>query len=92
MKRIKIGILLTIILLPITNVYAAGTASISANSSVVNGNNITATVTLRNMAAWNIQITGSGATNGCSVKQVGDSGDGRDTTKSFSLTCKATKI
>ena len=92
MKKIRISILLMMLLFPVMNVNAAGTASITANSSVTNGNNVTATVTLKNMAAWNIQISGTGATNGCSVKQVGDSGNGQDTTKSFTLTCKATKI
>lgn len=75
-----------------TKVYAAGSASISASNTVVNGNNITATVTLKDMAAWNINITGSGATNGCSTKEVGDSGNGQNTTKKFYLTCKANKL
>ena len=92
MRRIKKSILLVLCLFPICNVYAAGTASISANDTVVNGNNVTATVTLRNMAAWNISISGAGATNGCSVKEVGDSGNGNDTTKHFNLTCKATEL
>lgn len=92
MKKIKISMLAIMLLFPIMSVQAAGTASITANNSVVNGSNITATVTLRNMAAWNIQIRGTGATDGCSVKQVGDSGNGQDITKSFTITCKATKI
>ena len=92
MKRIKIGILLILMLFPITCVNAAGTASISANNSVVNGNSVTATVTLKNMAAWNIQIKGTGSTNGCSTKEVGDSGTGNNITKSFKITCKATSL
>lgn len=93
MKKIKISILVIIILLfPILSVQAEGSSSITASNSVVNGNNITATVTLKNMAAWNIKITGTGATNGCSVKQVGDSGNGQDVTRNFTLTCKANQI
>lgn len=92
MKKYKIGIILIIMFLSTTKVYAAGSASISASNTVVNGNNITATVTLKDMAAWNINITGSGATNGCSTKEVGDSGNGQNTTKKFYLTCKANKL
>lgn len=92
MKKIKISILIIMLLFPVLSVQAEGSSSITANSSVVNGNHVTATVTLKNMAAWNIKINGTGATDGCSVKQVGDSGSGQDITKSFTLTCKATKI
>lgn len=92
MKKYKIGIILIIMFLSTTKVYAAGSASISASNTVVNGNNITAIVTLKDMAAWNINITGSGATNGCSTKEVGDSGNGQNTTKKFYLTCKANKL
>jgi len=92
MKRIKIGILLILMLFPMTYVSAAGTASISANNTVVNGSYVTATVTLNNTAAWNISIKGSGATSGCSSKEVGDSGTGNNTTKYFKVTCKATSI
>ena len=93
MKRIKWMSLLAIatVILPI-GVNAAGSASISANNTVVNGDKIKATVTLKNMAAWDIKISGSGSTKGCSSHEVGDSGNGNNTTKYFSVECKATSL
>ena len=74
-------------------VYAAGTATLSVNSGTIeNGSKVTATVTAKNVAAWNVTISSSGATSGCTEKFVGDSGTGKNTTKSFSVTCKATSV
>lgn len=72
-------------------INAAGTASISVNSSSIeNGGSVTATVTLKNTAAWNVTITSSGSTSGCTQKFVGDSGTGNNVTKYFSVTCRST--
>lgn len=74
-------------------VYAAGTVTLSVNSGTIeNGSKVTATVTAKNVAAWNVTISSSGATSGCTEKFVGDSGTGKNTTKSFSVTCKATSV
>jgi len=73
------------------NVYAAGSASLSVNKGTIEqGSSVTASVTVRGTAAWNITITSSGATSGCTQKFVGDSGTGENTTKTFSVTCKST--
>lgn len=92
MKRIK-GLVLVLVLMLVApiNTKAASTY-ISADGTVVNGNNITATVTLKDVAAWDIKISGSGSTNGCSTHEVGDSGTGNNTTKYFSVTCKANSL
>lgn len=72
-------------------VFAAGTASLTTNASTIeNGGKVTATVTLRSVAAWNVSINSSGATSGCTEKFVGDSGTAKNTTKTFSVTCKST--
>lgn len=92
MKRIKRTIILVLTLMFPLIVEAAGSASISASGSVENGNNVTATITLKNVAAWNLKANGSGATSGCSIHEVGDSGNGNNTTKYFKITCKATKV
>ena len=92
MKRGKFLLLLGLCFLPVSNVYAAGSGSIAASDTVVNGSTVTATITLRNVAAWNVRASGSGSTNGCSAHEVGDSGNGNNTTKSFSITCKATSL
>lgn len=89
MKK-KLGLLL-ILLMPIS-VNAAGSASISASSSVEVGSKVTATVTLKNTAAWNIKIISSGSTSGCSQSFADATGNGQNTTKTLSVTCKATSI
>lgn len=91
MKKRLLLIGLGLLVLPTVQVNAAS-SYISANNSVVNGNKVTATVTLRDTAAWNIKITGSGATNGCSTREVGDTGTGKNDTRTFSVTCTATKL
>lgn len=91
MNKIKyIIITISIFMFGITNVSAAS-ASLSVSSSTIeNGKSVTATVYLSSTAAWNVTISSSGATSGCTEKFVGDSGTGTNTNKSFSVTCKAT--
>lgn len=86
MKKIYLLLLSLFITIP---VYATPSCSISAAGSSTKGYNVTATVTCYNSAAWDITISGSGATNGCSTHQVGDTGTGKNGTKSFSVTCYA---
>ena len=74
-------------------VYAAPSASISVNKSrVENGSSVSATVTVKSTAAWNIRIASSGATSGCTQKFADATGNGQNTTKSFTVTCKATSL
>lgn len=92
MKKIKI-ILLSVFmfLFSVLSVNAQGSASLTVGkSSIENGSSVTASVTVKNTAAWNVTITSSGATSGCTQKFVGDSGTGNNTTKTFSVTCKST--
>ncbi len=92
MKKFKIFLLSVFVFLVSTIcVSAAGSASISVSKSKIeNGSKVTASVTVKNTAAWNVTITSSGATSGCTQKFVGDSGTGNNTTKTFSVTCKST--
>lgn len=72
-------------------VYAAPSASIAvSNNSIVNGNSVTATVTLKETMAWDIKITSSGNTSGC-TKSFVDVVDSDRTTK-LSVTCKSNGI
>ena len=74
-------------------VYAAPSASISVNKSrVENGSSVSATVTVKSTAAWNIRISSSGATSGCTQKFADATSNGQNTTKSFTVTCKATSL
>ncbi|MBQ6840967.1 MAG: cadherin-like beta sandwich domain-containing protein [Bacilli bacterium] len=90
MKKIYY-ILLSLILLIPAAASAAGAASMSVPSSAENGSNVTAKVTVSGVAAWNVKITGSGATSGCSSVFADVTIDAKNTTKTFSVTCRATK-
>lgn len=91
MKLNKIILFFLTFIFCISSVNALGSASISVNKSQIeNGSKVTASVTVSNTAAWNVTITSSGATSGCTQKFVGDSGTGNNTTKTFSVTCKST--
>ena len=89
MKNLKF-ILLLLLIIPI-NVYAAGSASGSAPGSVENGGSATFTVSVSNTAAWNLKLSGSGATSGCSAAYADVTANGNNTSKSFTVTCRATR-
>lgn len=92
MKKIKLVFLLLVsFMFSITSVYAGGSASLSVSKgSIENGSSVTASVRVSGTAAWNVTITSAGSTSGCTQKFVGDSGTGENTSKTFSVTCKAT--
>lgn len=92
MKKIKILLISVFAFLVSTlSVFAAGSASISVSKSTIeNGSSVTASVTVKNTAAWNVTITSSGATSGCTQKFADATSDGNNTTKTFSVTCKST--
>lgn len=88
--KMKIIIITLVLLLP-QLVIAAPNAAINTNfSSIENGGSVTVTVTLTDTAAWNIKIVGSGAAV-CSNKYADVTSDGKSTTKTFTLSCTATK-
>lgn len=89
MKK-KLGLLIISILMLPSVVFAAGSASGSAPGSVENGSNVTFTVNISNTAAWNLKLNGSGATGGCSNSFADVTANGGNTSKSFSITCRAT--
>lgn len=93
MKQLKyIGFSLGVFLFGIITAFAATpSASISVGSSTIeNGASVKATVKLKNTAAWNVKIRCTGATSGNSTQQADASNDGKDGTRTFSLTCKST--
>ncbi len=91
MKKKKIIVFL-IIFLGFPIMANAGTATLNAPSSVEVGSNVTASVTIKNTAAWNIKINSSGSTSGCSQNFSDVTSNGNNTNKTFSVTCKATSI
>ena len=90
-KKFNILILLIIFIIP-GAVFAAGSASGSAPASVEKGSNVKFTVTVYNTAAWNLKLSGTGATSGCSQSFADVTADGNNTTKSFSITCNSNNI
>ena len=90
MKK-KIIVLLSILLFPV-GVHAAGTASIGGANQVEIGSSVTVNVTLKNTAAWNIRINSSGSTSGCSQSFADATSNGKNATKTLSVTCKATSL
>ena len=85
-----IGLFATLFLINVTNVFAAPSHSISVNKSQIEvGQNVTATVTIKNAAAWNVKINGTGNTNGCSASAADATSNGKNANKSFTVTCKA---
>ena len=78
--------------------FGVGIATINAapsynfkvsSGTITNGNKVTASVTVSGTASWQIKILSSGNTEGCSNKWADATGDAKNTTKTFSTTCKA---
>ena len=92
MQKILNSLLLLVIIMIPTIVFAAGSASGSAPGTVENGSNVTFTVKVSNTAAWNLKLSGTGATSGCSQSYADVTANGNNTSKSFTVTCKATSV
>lgn len=90
-NKLNILILLIIFMIPST-VFAAGSASGSAPTSVEKGSNVKFTVTIHNTAAWNLKLSGTGATSGCSQSFADVTADGNNTTKNLTITCNSNNI
>ena len=92
MKRIKylLFTLLCMISLQLGVKAAPGYNFTVSRSSVSVGGKITASVTVSNTAAWNIKITSSGSTSGCTNSWADATSNGGNTTKTFSTTCNTT--
>ncbi len=87
-----IGVLFTMFCC-IEIVHAAPSQSFytSANS-IEAGGKVTATLQLKNVAAWNIKITSNGSTSGCDASFADATSNGGNTTKNLSVTCKSTGV
>ena len=71
-------------------VKAAPSAKLSVSSSnITDGRTVMASVTVYNTAAWNLKITSSGNTNGCTQNWADATSNGANATKTFSTTCRA---
>ena len=72
------------------NVFAASASLSVSSSKIEEGRSVTATVNMNSAAAWNIKISSSGSTSGCTKSFADASSDGNNVNKSFSVTCKST--
>ena len=91
MKKIKYILFVLLMFVFVGHVYANPSFSIQPNKfSIQEGQSVTLNITISNAASWNIKVVSSGNTNGCSNSWADATGDGENTTKSFSTTCKAT--
>ena len=90
----KKKIILGIMLLSCIKVVNAASVSVSASSNyVTNGSSVTFYVNISG-AAWQLSGYSAGATSGCSLgdEGVGDSGNGNNTNKTISVSCRATSV
>ncbi len=92
MKKIYQGILtIAFIFLFMLEVHAAPSTSFYTSSKYVeSGSSVTATLRLTNTAAWNVKISSSGATSGCTTSFADATSNGQNTTKYLTVTCRAT--
>lgn len=91
MNLVKRVLLLFVMLFMFSRmVYAQPSSSLSVNSGTIeNGGSVTATVTIHDVASWQVMINCTGATNGNATSESNATQDGNNTTKTFYLTCKA---
>ncbi len=74
----------------LTTTYATPSYSFkTSNASITNGGKVSASVTVSTTASWQIKITSSGNTYGCTNSWADATSTAKNTTKTFSVTCKA---
>lgn len=74
-------------------VLAAPSYNLSTSaSSIENGGWVSATLTVYNVASWNIEMSSAGNTDGCYLREADATGDGNNTTKYFTVKCRANSI
>ena len=91
MKKNHILYTLALFGIGITTINAAPSYNFKVSSgSITNGSKVTASVTVSGAASWQIKITSSGNTGGCSGKWADATADAKNITKTFTTTaCKA---
>ncbi len=93
MKKIKYILVLFLVLLikPLV-VQAAPSYTLSTNSYTTVGSSVTATLRISNAASWNIRLNGGGATSGCSTSSADATSNAKNSTQTFTVTCRATNV
>lgn len=93
-RKINFGILLLFsTFLGMRVAMAAPSVSTSVSSGTIEkGSSVTFYVTIRNVASWNIKVNGIGSTTNCSNSFADATGNGNNTNKTFSVTCKGSDV
>ena len=73
------------------SIKAAPSASLTVSrTTITNGESVTAYINLRNAAAWEVTITGTGNTKGCSQIFADATTSAKNSNKTLSITCRST--
>ena len=89
--KIKYGIMFILsFFCLIFTVNAAPSYNVSAPGSVEQGKKFTVTVNAKNTSGWVVRIIPSGATDCKTAEYSGNTENGENTTKNFSITCRGT--
>lgn len=93
-RKIKFGLLMVFsIFLGMQVAMAAPSVSTSVSSGTIEkGSSVTFSVTIRNVASWNIKLNGIGSTTNCSNSFADATGNGNNSNKTFSITCKGSDV
>ena len=87
MKKLKIFLLLLVLLcISKTNVYAASGSLSTSTGTVYVGDSFTVSVNVFSAAAWNVHTSVLGPVTGCIINQADATADAMDTNKTFSAT------
>ena len=92
MKKIKqITFTILAFMIGTTVVKAAPTYSFyTSSSSIEVGSSVNATLKINNVASWNVKISSSGSTSGCTTSFADATSSASNTTKYLTVTCRAT--
>ncbi|HHX32884.1 MAG TPA: hypothetical protein GX713_01500, partial [Mollicutes bacterium] len=75
------------------SIKAAPSASLTVSrTTITNGESVTAYINLRNAAAWEVTITGTGNTKGCSQIFADATTSAKNSNKTLSITCRSTDV
>ncbi len=92
MKNFKKVIISVVAFLIMGMNVKAGVSVYASKSTITNGSSVTFYIKVTNAASWNVKGTSSGATSGCKINEADSTSNAKNTTKTFSATCKATSI
>ena len=88
MKYFKLTLTFLITFFVGSIIASATGATITVNrNSIEVGQSVTATIRVTGAAGWDLNVTSAGSTPGCNQRLLGESGNGQDVTRTFTVTC-----